>query len=166
MWIINSVSTADFVCSFSNLLWCIINKYSGNGYHIDAKHFNCIILTSCFRADSFCYIFPSASKTLEKSCTRAMFCFHKLRTIYDRKLLFFFLYLELRIVWQSFCNNIMYVTCRQLEWRIVPNLMFMLPSLPFRNKLEAPRRKVAILKIVVSLNIKPEKNVVQQDVIY
>ena len=44
--------------------------------------------------------------------------------------------------------------------------MFMLPSLPFRNKLEAPRRKVAILKIVVSLNIKPEKNVVQQDVIY
>lgn len=46
----------------------------------------------------------------------------------------------------------------------MPNLMFMLPSLPFRIKLQAPKRKVAILKIVVSLNIKPETNVVQQDV--
>jgi len=66
---------------------CLINKYSGKGYHIDAKHFNCIILTSCFRVDSFCYIFPSASKPPGKS-NRAIFCFHKIKTIYMTEFFF------------------------------------------------------------------------------
>ena len=80
-------STADSQFKYPRWICMLFFQSTLHVLSINILHFNCIILTSCFRADSFCYIFPSASKPPGKS-NRAIFCFHKIRTTYDRKLFF------------------------------------------------------------------------------